>query len=154
MNHAKKLFLLTVIFGIVSTAADLRLEDLIPKEKWAETGIVKLSPQEHAHLASEIQSVVRTASKTTSGGVAVIAPSVSTSTMARQLLAKLHSSEVGLRSADSVLVVVRSSLYNPLIVGYRSVCDLQQDAENQLNIAGPNFHVYPCTSTQWTIIFG
>lgn len=62
--------------------------------------------------------------------------------MARQVLAKLHTSEVGLRCADQVLVVVRSSLFNPLMAGYGSVCELQKDADGQLNIAGPNFHVY------------
>jgi hypothetical protein len=72
----------------------------------------------------------------------VIAPSVSTSIMARQVLARLHASEIGFRNADSVLVVVRSSLYNPLMPAYGSVCDLQKDADAQLNIAGPNFHIY------------
>lgn len=142
MNRIKKILIMNVVFGIVSTAADLPLEQLIPREKWVETGIAKLSQMEQARLASEIVNVVRTVNKQTSGGLAVIAPSVSTSMMARQLLTKLHSSEVGLRSAESVLVVVRSSLYNPLMPGYRSVCDLQKDAESQLNIAGPNFHVY------------
>lgn len=74
--------------------------------------------------------------------VAVIAPSVSTSVEAREVLAKNGWSETSLRDADGVLVVVRSMLYNPLNYSYRSVSDLQRDADTQLNISGDNFHVY------------
>lgn len=74
--------------------------------------------------------------------VHVIAPSVSTSMEAQEIMGQQGWSEVGLRRADAILVVVRSSLNNPLLPSYRSVCDLTEDAENQLNIAGPLFHVY------------
>ena len=134
-------FVLRGLFGLVSSAADLPLENLIPKEKWEVLGILKLNQQEQNRLASEIMKLMAV-KDTNSGGVAVIAPSVSTSMMARQVLAKLHTSEVRLRHADEVLVVVRSSLFDPLMSIYSSVCDLQKDADNQLNIAGPNFHVY------------
>lgn len=113
MRYIERLLVLRVLFGMVSAATDLPLENLIPKEKWAETGIVKLNQQEQKRLASEIVRVVP--GKPSGGGIAVIAPSVSTSLMARQVLAKLHASEVGLRRADLLLVVVRSSLLNPLM---------------------------------------
>jgi hypothetical protein len=29
--------------------------------------------------------------------------------------------------------------------GYENVCDLRRDADGQLNITGPNFHVYVYT---------
>lgn len=140
MNSTWRLLLLTAFLGVVSTAADLRLEELIPKEKWEETGIARLNQQEQKRLASEIAKLVPV--KAGSSSVAVIAPSVSTSMIAREVLTKLRASEVGFRYADAVLVVVRSSLYNPLLASYGSVCDLQKDADGQLNIAGPNFHVY------------
>jgi hypothetical protein len=140
MHYTWRLLLLTAFFGVVSTAADLRLEELIPKEKWEETGIAKLNQQEQKRLVSEIAKLAPV--KPSSGGVAVIAPSISTGVMAREVLAKLRASEVGFCHADVVLVVVRSSLYNPLLPSYASVCDLQKDADGQRNIAGPNFHVY------------
>jgi hypothetical protein len=75
-------------------------------------------------------------------GVAVIAPSVSTSMKAREIRMKLGWQELSVKKADVVLVVVRSALYLPLMPSYRSYCKLEEDAENQLNIAGPQFHVY------------
>ena len=74
--------------------------------------------------------------------VAVIAPSVSTSMEANRILAQTGYRRVGLRKAAAVLVVVRSALYDPLSYSYSSYCELVQDAESQLNIAGMNFHVY------------
>jgi len=75
-------------------------------------------------------------------GVYVIAPSVSTSMEARSIRLKKGWSESSLRQADAVLVVVRSMLFNPLSYSYDSVKELEDDAENQLNISGENFHVY------------
>jgi len=49
------------------------------------------------------------------------------------------------KTADAVLVVVRSMLFNPLSQSYESVCELKQDAESQLNIAGQKFHIYTYT---------
>jgi hypothetical protein len=74
--------------------------------------------------------------------VYVIAPSVSTSMEARSIRLKYGWVESPLRRADAVLVVVRSMLFNPLDYSYDSVKELQDDADNQLNIAGENFHVY------------
>jgi hypothetical protein len=88
------------------------------------------------------QSKPQVKSTLAGSAVAVIAPSVSTSMMARTILAELHISETTLKHADHVLVVVRSSLSDPLSFSYESVCELKRDAENQLNIAGPKYHVY------------
>ena len=74
--------------------------------------------------------------------VAVIAPSVSTSMEARAVLARQGWSQTNLRNADGILVVVRSMLFNPLSYSYRSIGDLQHDADTQLNISGENFHIY------------
>ncbi len=141
MRHVRLVVILTLVNVLALDAADVPLESLIPKGKWDATGIVKLSEVERERLASEIITLVA-AVRSDSGGVAVIAPSVSTSMMARQVLARLRVSEVHLRRAAQVLVVVRSSVNNPLMFGYSSVCDLQKDADGQLNIAWPNFHVY------------
>jgi hypothetical protein len=54
MRYISQSLILVVIINVVSPAADVSLEELIPKEKWAETGIVKLSQQEQRRLASEI----------------------------------------------------------------------------------------------------
>ncbi|MBZ5635171.1 MAG: hypothetical protein LAO55_18770 [Acidobacteriia bacterium] len=78
----------------------------------------------------------------TGPGLAVIAPSISTAELARDIVGKLGVSEVRLRQATVILVVVRSSLYNPLSSSYESVSDLKKDADAQLNISGPTFHVY------------
>jgi hypothetical protein len=88
------------------------------------------------------QSKPQAKSTLAGSALAVIAPSVSTSMMARTILAELHASETTLKRADYVLVVVRSSLSDPLNFSYESVCELKRDAENQLNIAGPKYHVY------------
>jgi hypothetical protein len=50
--------------------------------------------------------------------------------------------EVALRDASGILVVVRSMLFNPLSSSYDSIKELQEEAENQLNISGENFHIY------------
>jgi hypothetical protein len=91
-------------------------------------------------LGVQSQSQVR---NTLAGSrVAVIAPSISTSMMARTIARELHLLETPLKRADHVLVVVRSSLSDPLRFSYETECELKQDAESQLNIAGPKFHVY------------
>jgi hypothetical protein len=140
MIYFQRFLLFNIFAGFVLPAADLPLEKLISREKWEEIGLAKLNEQERQRLAWEIVKLLP--SKTNSGGVAVIAPSVSTTVMARQVLARLHTPEVSFRQADQVLVVVRSSFFNPLMSGYSTVCDLQKDADGQLNIAGPNFHIY------------
>lgn len=75
-------------------------------------------------------------------GVKVIAPSTSTSILAREILVRTHAPEVPLRHASRVLVVVRSALVNPLMFSYPNYFDLVKNAEGQLNIAGPNYHIY------------
>jgi hypothetical protein len=72
----------------------------------------------------------------------VIAESVSTSMEARRIIRQQRWQEAPLRQAEYVLVVVRSSLMMPLIGIYDGIGELQRDAENQLNISGPNFVVY------------
>ena len=74
--------------------------------------------------------------------VHVIAPSVSTSIKAREILTAKNWKEVPLKRADYVLVVVRSVLYLPLISQYNSYCDLVKEAERQLNISGFYYHIY------------
>lgn len=74
--------------------------------------------------------------------MAVIAPSVSTSMEARSIMRQKGWIETNFRQADGILVVVRSMLFNPLSYSYRSIGDLQKDADMQLNISGENFHVY------------
>ena len=74
--------------------------------------------------------------------VAVIAPSVSTSMEARSIMREQHWTEVSLRNAEAILVVVRSAIYEPLKFTYDCVKDLKQDADFQLNISGTYFHVY------------
>ena len=75
-------------------------------------------------------------------GLFVIAPSISTGELAREIVRRLGIAEVRVRCATEILVVVRSELYNPLNFSYENVSDLKKDAEGQLNISGSNFHVY------------
>lgn len=74
--------------------------------------------------------------------VAIIAPSYSTSAEARRVMGRNGWVESSLKGADGILVVVRSMLFDPLSLSYRSVKGLQDDAEMQLNFTGPKFHVY------------
>jgi cell division GTPase FtsZ len=73
--------------------------------------------------------------------VYVIAESVSTGE-AQRILYRQRWTEVPLRRAQFVLVVVRSELDMPLTGFYSSVAELKHDAETQLNIAGSNYVVY------------
>lgn len=94
-------------------------------------------------LASAQYTTQPTQIQTPALRVVVIGPSVSTSMEARAVLARLRWSETkNWKTADGILVIVRSALPLPLRSSYESVCDLKQDADHQLNIAGPNFHVY------------
>ncbi len=63
------------------------------------------------------------------------------------MLAKLGWHEVALKGADGIMVIVRSSLSYPLSSAYDSIQDLKDDAEGQLNISGPKYHVYIFTIT-------
>ena len=46
------------------------------------------------------------------------------------------------RDGQTILVVVRSMLFNPLIFQYDAVKDLDNAAKMQLNICGSYFHIY------------
>ncbi len=74
--------------------------------------------------------------------VAVIAPSVSTSMEARRIIAGQGWTLGRFKTADAILVVVRSGLSLPLRSSYSFIGELKDDAEHQLNIAGPKFHIY------------
>jgi hypothetical protein len=74
--------------------------------------------------------------------VAIIAPSVSTSIEARRIIARQGWHEGKLKTADAILVVVRSELSLPLQSSYSFIGELKEDADRQLNIAGSNFHFY------------
>lgn len=74
--------------------------------------------------------------------VAVIAPSISTSAEAKNVLQRQGWVSGDLKGADAILVVVRSGLSWPLSSSYRNIGELQRDADGQLNISGDNFHVY------------
>lgn len=74
--------------------------------------------------------------------VAVIAPSVSTSVESRRIISRQGWTQGRFKTSDAILVVVRSGLILPLRSSYSFIGELKQDAEMQLNIAGPKFHVY------------
>lgn len=75
--------------------------------------------------------------------VAVIAHSISTRMEAREVLRRQGWTETtNLRQADAILVVCRSGLNWPLNSSYRSIKELDDDADSQLNISGSNFHIY------------
>jgi hypothetical protein len=78
----------------------------------------------------------------TASGVYVIAHSVSTRMKAREILMNTRLFESSLRQAEGALVVCRSMLFNPLNYSYESVSELSEDADNQLNISGSNYHIY------------
>lgn len=133
---------LMTLFAFAGQPQDPTLADLIPKAKWNAAGIHKLTDQERTVLRDELISLLQRYRASLTDGVAVIAPSVSTSMKAREIRAQLRKKEVAFRYAEAILVVVRSSLFNPLQHGYDSVGELQRDADSQLNISGPKYHVY------------
>jgi len=62
--------------------------------------------------------------------------------MATKLIAEKGWIETNPKTADFLLVVVRSSLSDPLNGSYEDYGELKRDAEMQLNLIGPKFHVY------------
>ncbi len=141
----------------------LTFDNIFPPANQHEMGLHKLTDEEKEVLRKHVELLLITVAQagdssrttqqpphvsdqqnTTSSGlrVAVIAPSVSTSMEARSIKARLGYMEVSIKEADAVLVVVRSMLFNPLNLSYDSIKELQDDAENQLNISGENFHIY------------
>ncbi len=133
---------LMMLLALGGQPQDPPLAELIPTVKWEVAGIEKLTDLERGVLRDEIVALLQRYRASLTEGVAVIAPSVSTSMKAREICAQLRKKEVAFRYAEAILVVVRSSLFNPLQNGYDSVCELQRDADSQLNIAGPKYHVY------------
>ena len=73
---------------------------------------------------------------------AVIAPSISTQNESYRVMRKLQCSFSSFRDSDFILVVVRSELFDPLMLSYESVSELKRDSDMQLNISGSNFHIY------------
>lgn len=131
-----------LLFVADSGAKEIKLSDLLPAGTWVKTGVSKLSDGEREQLRNEIVALLGRYRASLTDGVAVIAPSVSTSMKARELRTQAKLKEVSLRHAEKILVVVRSSFFNPLKDTYDSAGELRQDADSQLNIAGPKFHVY------------
>lgn len=84
-------------------------------------------------------SQIRAASDQPALSVSVIAPSISTSIMARRIIAEMKWIEAKPKKADQILVVVRSSLLDPLNINYKSYHELERDADMQLNISGPKY---------------
>ncbi|MEP0765119.1 MAG: hypothetical protein HRF45_01060 [Fimbriimonadia bacterium] len=73
----------------------------------------------------------------------VIAPSTATRDVARQVMRQSGWSEAKPKQADGVLVVVRSSMHDPLFTSSRSCfCDLRKNAERQPNLSGSKYHIY------------
>lgn len=73
----------------------------------------------------------------------VIAPSMAARDVARQVLRQSGWSEAKPKQADGVLVVVRSSMHNPLLTSGRTCfCDLRKNAERQPNLTGSKYHIY------------
>ena len=94
-----------------------------------------------AQISQDYQNSQGSASVDDSG-VAVFADSISCVEVARKVLSKLRLHSVPLRQADSIIVVVRSELNDPLRLSYESVSDLMCDSKMQLNISGSICSVY------------
>ncbi len=77
--------------------------------------------------------------------IAVIAPSISTSTEAQRIVKTQGWKESSLWAADVILVVCRSGISGmngPLQSSYESMRDLNRDVRLQSNDSGLNFHIY------------
>src|SRR5262249_42969944 len=71
----------------LSQTAENKLGEFIPSGKWETTGISKLTDSEGAALGNEIRTLLLQCHNSLTDGVAVIAPSVSTSMKAREIRA-------------------------------------------------------------------
>lgn len=136
--------------GQAEPTFDLKTE--IPNTRHVACGLTRLTPSQTKALSAEVWALMaqsyrlgQSSAKQAPNGVALIAPSVSTAQKAREVMQRMKWIEVKPRRADNVLVVVRSALFNPLRDRYESFGELRRDAENQLKIAGPKFHVYTYT---------
>src|SRR5262245_54063277 len=88
------------------------LSDLIPTGKWEAAGLSRLTDSERGVLRNELLALLKRYHSSLTDGVALIAPSVSTSIKAREIRVQLRKPEVPLRYAEAILVVVRSSLFD------------------------------------------
>jgi hypothetical protein len=128
------------LLGGSALPTQVSLQDIIPVSKWQRTGLHRLTDTEREELKNEILRVIAQLRR---NSIAVIAPSLSTQRVARQVLIRLGKGETkSFRDAEAILVVVRSSLYYPLNLRYDSLNELRRSAEMQLNLSGPKYHVY------------
>jgi hypothetical protein len=122
------IFFMALLFlsvGYVGASNKSDLLKLIPKQKHKMCGLSKLTKTELNNLSQEVWILIQNAyqlglketGKVERSGVAVIAPSVSTSMKAREIRMRLGWTEVQPKQADNVLVVVRSALFDPLSYG-------------------------------------
>lgn len=121
----------------------------VPQTRHAACGLTRLSDIQARNLSAAVRSLMLDAyalgqdnPKPKTNTVAVIAPSISTKGKAREIRLSLRLEEAKPRHAETILVVVRSALLNPLNRQYDSFGELRADADKQLNIAGPNYHIY------------
>jgi len=141
------LFAIVVIIaaGCAAAAADDPLEKLIPEDKWFSLGLFKLTANERKDLALEISRIALRPHRKNPhgrGDVGVIAPSSSTEKKADEILDDMRLDSGPLRGASELLVVVRSSMDEPLDDDYDSICELIEEAERQFNMVGPTYHIY------------
>jgi len=91
-----------------------------------------------ALAASKLDAQVLRGSRMT-----VIASSSAARDVARQVMRQSGWSEAKPKQADGVLVVVRSSMYDPLFTRSGSCfCDLRKNAERQPSLSGSKYHIY------------
>ena len=108
--------------ALYAEQSKFNLLELIPKQKHKICGFLKLTKEEINNLSEEISILIQNAYqqgfkdavKVKSSGVAVIASSISTSMKACEIRMRMRWDEVQPNQAESVLVVVRSNLFNPL----------------------------------------
>jgi hypothetical protein len=74
--------------------------------------------------------------------VAVIAPNYYAREVADDLLRQKHVTETTLKHADAVLVVLRSTLLNPLRTSYSCPCDLRRETSARAAFTGQKVHLY------------
>jgi hypothetical protein len=77
--------------------------------------------------------------------VAVFAPNYYARELADDILRQKHVTETTLKRADAILVVLRSTLANPLRTSYGCPCDLRRDTSARAGFAGQKTHVYVYT---------
>jgi hypothetical protein len=148
MARLIKIIFMIAVVSICSAKAwaveDDDLSDFIPKYKWDEAGLNKLTDKEQDYLAGELAKLLigHHSHSHAHDGVAVIALSDFTEKKAREIMKQRRLSKVPLNGASEILVIVGSVMDDPLDEEYDSVCDLMEDADRQFNMVGPDFHLY------------